>query len=344
MTTPWTPSEVSASGQVFEFRLWAALIEQSRSLLHVFLPLSDRGIDALLHRLTDDAYVPIQAKGRSELDHSGQVRLVVWADSPTDDKALIVSGLEVEGGLGPTTMVVSERDFKRLALLSHDRERAVYGMSFGMRPRARSRWFPYLVPTERLVERLGITPANLTLAPAPQPRPMWRSDLGFLGEAKVTVLLAESGALNLFRPFPDLETSELAVLHLDSRRVLGIQVKTRSIDAAHPDATVSVLASSFRPSPTTYFTVLAWLREERRFHEECLFIPSHDFRGLAHPEDPAGHLKFDWRPLSKKEHRLDPYRRQLSDLSVDIQGELTAKLLPCLRGSTRRSRGMGPID
>ena len=126
---------------------------------------------------------------------------------------------------------------------------------------------------------------------------MWRSDLGFLGEIEVTRLLAEGGDLNLFRPFPDLETPELAVLHLDSRRVLGIQVKTRSVDNAHPDATVSVLASSFRPSPTTYFVVLAWLREESRFHEECLLIPSEDFRGLSYPEDPFGHLKFDWRKL-----------------------------------------------
>ena len=152
---------------------------------------------------------------------------------------------------------------------------------------------------------------------------MWRSDLGFLGEAEVTLLLAEGGSLNLFRPFPDLETSELAILHLDSRRVLGLQIKTRSIDAAHPDATVSVLASSFRPSPTTYFTVLAWLREERRFHEECLFIPSDDFRGLAYPEDGYGHLKFDWRPLSSKEHRLDPFRRSLSELSRAVEGKLS---------------------
>jgi hypothetical protein len=48
--------------------LWAALTEQSRGALHVFLPLADRGIDALIHRISDDAYIPVQAKGRSELD------------------------------------------------------------------------------------------------------------------------------------------------------------------------------------------------------------------------------------------------------------------------------------
>jgi hypothetical protein len=33
---PWTSDDATASGQVFEFRLWALLTEQSRRLLHVF--------------------------------------------------------------------------------------------------------------------------------------------------------------------------------------------------------------------------------------------------------------------------------------------------------------------
>src|SRR5690348_9282336 len=75
LTGPWTSDEVSASGQVFEFRLWAELTEQSRGALHVFLPMTDRGIDALVHRLTDDTYISIQAKGRSTLE-DGEVQLV----------------------------------------------------------------------------------------------------------------------------------------------------------------------------------------------------------------------------------------------------------------------------
>src|SRR5205823_1100071 len=85
LTGPWTSDEVSASGQVFEFRLWALLTEQSRGMLHIFLPLSDRGIDALAHRRTDEKWISIQAKGRSSLD-GGEVHLVVWADSLKDDK------------------------------------------------------------------------------------------------------------------------------------------------------------------------------------------------------------------------------------------------------------------
>jgi hypothetical protein len=108
MQGPWTRDETSASGQVFEFRLWALLTEQSRGQLHVFLPLTDRGIDALVHRLPDGTYFRVQAKGRSSLV-KGEVDLAVWASALLDDEALLVAGLIVEGGLGPTMLVVPVR-------------------------------------------------------------------------------------------------------------------------------------------------------------------------------------------------------------------------------------------
>jgi hypothetical protein len=312
---------VSASGQVFEFRLWAALTEQSRGSLHVFLPLADRGIDALVHRMADGKYIPIQAKGRSTLT-DGEVVIVVWADSLQDDKALIVSGQITEGGLGPTMLVIPEGDFKRLAELSHHEDREIYKASFGMYPRERSRWYPFLIPTDRLEERFGVTPAEAAVPKVLEPRPMWRSDLGFLGEAETVRLLAESGDLNLFRPFPDLETSELAVLNLDSRRVLGLQVKTRGVDAAHPAATINIRASSFRPSPTTLFVVLAWLRDEHRFHEDCLLIPSQEFREVCQPEESNGQMKFEWHPGSTAQASLRRYRISTEALLSQLDNRL----------------------
>ncbi len=303
LTGPWTRDEASASGQVFEFRLWAALTEQSRGALHVFLPLADRGVDALIHRLTDGAYIPVQAKGRSALI-DGEVHLVVWAHSLSDDDSLLVSGLIIEGGLGPTTLVVPERDFKSLAEYSISDGRPIYSMGFGMNPRSDSRWLPFLVPSDRLVERFGVSPAEAAEAELVTPSPLRRGDLGFLGESEVVRLLAEDGELNLFRCFPDTETSELVVLHLVSRRVLGIQIKTIGVDAAHPAGTVSVLASSFRPSPTTLFVVLGWLRDESRFHDECLLIPSQELRSICEPSERDGHLNFDWHPGSTGQRRL----------------------------------------
>lgn len=314
LTGPWTHDEVSASGQVFEFRLWAELTEQSRGALHVFLPLTDRGIDSLVHRLTDDRYVSIQAKGRSTLE-DGEVHLVVWADSLRDDAALLVSGLITPGGLGPTMLVIPEGDFKRLAELSHHEGRPIYAAGFGMHPRERSRFHDFLVPTEGLAERFGIT-AGIGAAAVPQPPPTWRSDLGFLGEAEAIRLLAEdAGHLNLFRPFPDLETSELAVLDLATRRVVGLQVKTIGVDSAHAAGTVTIHASSFRPSPSTCFLVLAWLREEDRFHDECLLIPSENIRAVCKPHESEGHLSFDWHPGSHARGHLNRYRTTRADLA-----------------------------
>jgi hypothetical protein len=307
---------------VFEFRLWAALVEQSRGGLHVFLPLSDRGIDALVHRLSDGTYFRVQAKGRASLV-DGEVHLVVWAAGLVDDEALLVSGLVVEGGLGPTMLVVPVREFKQLAALTSANGIAVYSTGFGMRPRSDSRWLPWLVPAERLVERFGVaTGVEAGVAEELVPRPTWRSDVGFLGEAEVVRLLAQGTELNLFRPFPDLETAEVVAVHLESRRVLGIQVKTVGVDAMHPSQSVSVLASSFRPSPDTYVVVLAWLRDEGTFHEECLFIPSEQVLVIAQP-DASREFKFEWHPGSGAHSQLDKYRTRRADL----RNQVTLKLL-----------------
>jgi hypothetical protein len=313
----WTRDEVSASGQVFEFRLWAALTEQSRGGLHVFLPLADRGVDALVHRLTDGVYVPVQAKCRSTL-MDGEVHLVVWAESLVHDELVIVGGLIVDGGLGPTVLVIPAGDFKRLAALSSNDGRPIYSAEFGMRPRSDSHWLPWLVPSERLVERFGVPTVGVEVVPV-EPRPEWRGDVGFLGESEVIRRLAEAGDLNLFRPFPDSETAEIAVLHLTSRRVIGLQVKTVGLDQARDHAAVNVYASSFRPSPTTYFVVLAWLRDQARFHEDCLLIPSVELLEFAH-DDGYGHITFEFHPGSTAQGRLGSFRVQLTALRAAIEG------------------------
>jgi hypothetical protein len=197
-------------------------------------------------------------------------------------------------------------------------------MGFGMAPHSNSRWLPFLVPADALAERFGVTLAggSAETGDVAAVRPEWRSDLGFLGESEVVRRLAEDGELNLFRPFPDLETSELVVLHLISRRVLGIQIKTVGIDAGRPAATVSVLASSFRESAATYSVVVGWLRDAGRFHDECLLIPSADLRRISEPSEREGHLTFDWRPGSPAQTRLDPHRTQIDSLRMQISTRL----------------------
>jgi hypothetical protein len=191
-----------------------------------------------------------------------------------------------------------------------------------MNPRSDSRWLSYLAPTDCVVERFGIKPAEVTELEATAPSREWRSELGFLGESEVVRLLAEDSDLNLFRAFPDLETSELVVLHLVSGRVLGVQIKTVGVDTAHSAATISALASSFRPSPTTYFVVLAWLRDDHAFHDECLLIPSEELPAVFEPSDIGGHLSFDWHPGSSAGTQLDRYRISAAGLPNALDSKL----------------------
>ena len=126
--------------------------------------------------------------------------------------------------------------------------------------------------------------------------------------------------MNLFRPFPDLETVELAVRQLQSGHVVGLQIKTVSVDAVNANRPVDIYMSSFRPAPTTYFVVVAWVPDDRRFHEECLVIPSEELLRFARP---AGlHYQFEFQPGSTRQPRLDKYRRVLSNLCAEIEGLL----------------------
>ena len=308
MPDPWTHHETLAAGQVFEFRVWAALTEQSGGQLHVFLPLSDRGIDALVHRLSDGAYIPVQAKGRSNL-RNGEVQVIVRAETVADDSVVIVSGLIVVGGLGPAVLVVPAADFRRLANSTTDQGRPVCEMAFPMNLESWSRWQPWLVSPDRIEERFGVSLGISAATALDQVSPYSSGDRGFLGESEVTRRLAEAEDLNLLRPFPDLETAELVVRHRTSRRVIGLQVKTVTIDAANRYPTVEVRKSSFRPAPTTYFTVLGWHPADARFHEDCLMFPSERLHEFALEE--KAHFSFHFDTGSE---RLKGYRRPLAEL------------------------------
>ena len=103
--------------------------------------------------------------------------------------------------------------------------------------------------------------------------------------------------------------------------MVGFQVKTVGVDKAQPSATIAVRASSFRPAPTTYFAVLAWLRTENRFHEECLVIPSEELREFA--QESEGHLKFEFHPGSTTQGRLNRFRHELAQLAAQVVTSLT---------------------
>src|SRR5437762_4148610 len=195
-----------------EFRVWTELIQQSQGALHVFLPLLDKGLDAVIHRLTDGEYIPVQVKSRSKTTN-GFVEIGIPESMLVDDRALIIAGLLTSEGMGPKLLVVDEGTFKQVAAHSLVHGEEVYSAGFSM-DSSRSHWRPYLVPREQLAERpLGSAPPVVTFesweAILPEPIDRYTRWLGFLGESEVIRRLAENARLDLFRPFPDLEMVEV---------------------------------------------------------------------------------------------------------------------------------------
>jgi hypothetical protein len=320
MDARWHHGQTLAAGLVVEFKVWAELVRQSMGGLHMFLPLRDLGIDAVVHRLTDGAYLPVQAKGRTSLTPAGQVHITVTASSLVDDQALIVATVVEGEQLGRFVLVVDEKAFRSLAVHDVVEGKEYLTAAFQLHEGGRSRWAPYLVAHERLAQRFG---AAALAEGAPQDwvaRPIDRGRVGFLGESEAIRRLAEAEALNLFRPFPDLETVELLARHVASHRFLGLQLKTVGWDRAHLENKVYVRRSSFRAAPSTYVCVMGWNRDEKRFEEDCLLIPSEDISHVARLEEEWMVLEVE--PGSAKHRRLDRYRVSLLTLRSTVESML----------------------
>jgi hypothetical protein len=301
--------------------VWAELERQSMGGLHMFLPLRDLGIDGVVHRLADGAYMPVQAKGRTSLTAQGQVHITVTASSLVDDDALMIATLVDGEQLGRFVLVVDERTFRSLAVHNVIEGKEFLTAAFQLHAGGRTRWAPYLVARERLAQRFG-APASGEALPAEA----WldlrvdRGRVGFLGESEAVRRLAEAESLNLFRPFPDLETVELLARHVTSHRFLGLQLKTVGWDPDHLENKVYVRRSSFRPAPSTYICVMGWNRDARRFEDDCLLIPSEELTSVARVE--AEWMVLEVEPGSAKHRRLDRYRVSLLSLGTTVESML----------------------
>lgn len=308
-----------AAGQAMEFRVWTELIQQSRGMLHVFLPLLDRGLDAIVHNLSDGTYTAVQVKGRAA-NTVYSFEIMVPASKLVEDKALIIVGQLAEDGLGPDLFVVDEGAFKRLAAHDVFRGEEIYWAIFS-RDRESSRWRDYMIPKEKLAERLLGAPPTAVEAVAPElaesveRHNQW---LGFLGESEVVRRLAENQRLDLFRPFPDLEIVEVLVRDRETGRFAGLQIKT-AIPARHGEAQFRVRKATFVPSPTTWIVALAWIEKEGLFGSDCLLVPSEDLPAIAVEGNDRWVL--DFNPAHPHPTRFDAYRRNLTDL-----GRLVAQI------------------
>jgi hypothetical protein len=304
--------DTSGPGQGLEFEIWADLIKQSQGTLHVFLPLLDRGLDGVLHRMTDGRYIPVQIKGRGEAVE-GMVEIVVRGDSLVDDHALLI-GSFMRDVSDQLDLVVEEGIFKKLAARDVSQGHEIYSAAFSMHPN-HSHWRPYLVPRSRLAERILGTSVAAAVNSRPyrlEPSERHNAWLGFLGEAEVIRRLAQTPRLDLFRPFPDLEMVEVLIRDNVTGAFAGLQVKTATVAHRYGEAQIHVHKATLTAAPTTWLVGLAWLADADAFHEECLLVPAADIPKIA--IDDGAFLRINFHPHSPERTRLDPYRCKLAEL------------------------------
>ena len=305
--------DTSGPAQALEFEIWADLIRQSHGLLHPFLPLLDRGLDAVLHDMTDGRYIPVQVKGKGAMVE-GMVEIVVRADSLVDDNAILIGSLMFDVQ-DQKDLVVEEGIFRRLAAHSVADGHEVYSAAFSMHPHL-SHWRPYVVPHAELAARiLGKPVAQAIMRLDPEllkPRERHNQWLAFLGESEVIRRLAQSPRLDLFRPFPDLEMVEVLARDNATGNFAGLQVKAATMSSTYGEAHIHIRKATLSLAANTWLVGLAWLEEEATFDSECLLIPAADIPKIASDDGPV--LKINFHPSSPERTRLDPYRRRLKEL------------------------------
>ena len=317
----WPYGSQDAIGQAAEFLVWANLITQSGGGLHVFLPMLDRGIDAVIHRLSDRAYLAVQVKGKTSL-HGVEAPIEVFENHLfTPDQLVIAVHLDGDR-LGPFALVADASTLKKKAARIEDRGRVLLVADMPMHPIPGHKWSEELVPIDRLAERLGSGAYTPTEALAIEAVSDEDRVVGFWGEQEVCRRLAMLEDCGLFRPFPDNETAEILVRRLATGATLGIQVKTGQLAEPHARQKILVNRSNFVSAPTTFLVALAWMVPERRFHETCLVIPTDQLPSVAAIDGQNYELNF--RPAGSRESsRLDRYRIPLESLTETLGRDLS---------------------
>ena len=320
MTEAWPPGNQQAIGQTGEFLVWATLIAQSAGRLHVFLPTLDRGIDALVHRLDDGAYIAVQVKTKSGQGPEAPIA-VLESHLFTDDQLVVGVRLEHDH-LGGYVLIADASTFRAKAGRVVDRGRVLLVADMPVAPDAGHKWSEELVPLRDLALRIGVQ-RQPALAESRPPQPVRDEDIvvGNWGELEVLRRLAMLEDCGLFRPFPDNETAELLVRRLATGATVGLQIKTAHLAERHDYRNVQVNQADFVASRSTFIVAVAWIDSDRRFHPTCLLIPSEDLPAIAGTSGDTYELHF--RPDGSSEaSKVDAYRLPLESLAAAISSRL----------------------
>jgi hypothetical protein len=305
-------------GQVAEWLVWTRLVATSGGDLHVFLPLDDRGVDGIVHRISTDGFARVQVKGWSAHRYRG-IEIQVRADELVDDRAVVVAvdvGL-AEVQLGAYALAVDVPAFRELAHRHVDSDGVAYDAEVTMPPPAGSPWAPWCVPIDEIGDRL--------IPPGAEPSIGRPSDavaskrLGYRAEMEFLRRAADCVRLNVFKAFPDLEPNEYLLYDIASREITGIQVKSVTFRGGAGKATVNVYRPALRPSPVTWFVIFLEDEGETSFLPHCAVVPSEVVAADLVGRGVHGTMSIT-RGLTG---RMAEWRVPLADLGVRL-GELTA--------------------
>jgi hypothetical protein len=276
------------------------------------------GIDGIVHRISTDEYARVQVKGRRLNALHKRIVVLVTEAELLDDRAVVLA-VEIDKpglALGPTALLVDVPTYRRMADHPKSRRRPFYVGRVHLPPRPGDTWAPWCLPLDELGERL--LPLGEVVRETPPwvaPPPVWPifQHLGYRGEMELLRRAADVTRLNMFKAFPDLEPNEFLAYDLESRGILGIQVKTVTL-GSEGKGTVNVHMASLRPSKTTWFVIFAAAEPDSPFEESCAVVPSlavaeHLSGGALHGELPvhrgAGGWLAPWRvPLAELGSRL----------------------------------------
>jgi hypothetical protein len=265
-----------STGQVAEWLVWTRLAATSGGDLHVFLPLDDRGIDGIVHRISTDRYARVQVKGRT-VHPRGGIAVQVTAGELVDDLAVLVA---VDVDLASATMsdyalVVPAPSFRDLAQRNVTGSGEVlYETEVLLPPASYSPWARWCVPADQIGDRLLAPPVAPPAVVAQPSDWIAARRLGYRAEMEMLRRAADRDELNVFKAFPDLEPNEYLLYHTGTREVVGIQVKSVTFRAGATEAHVSVYRPALRPSAHTWFVVLLHDDAKPGFLPHCVVIPS----------------------------------------------------------------------
>ena len=321
-----TTSSKRDLGQIIEWQVWSAVIGHSERVVHVFLPLDDRGVDGIVRRLDDDAMCAVQVKGRTSL-FRGELQVVLRDVAIADENLTVVVALLDPASLalsGGTVFVFDVAAVNRLGTHSTNGRYGVVELGIPFPHKPGSRWEPHACPIERLADRL--LPAATVPAMA-QPRgavPAGHRDLvGHLAELEVMRLLGEGAELNTFKSFPDIEIAEYLVRHRPSGRIRGIQVKCMTLTDPKAHGLVNLHRASFRPSPVVDIVVLAYRNDLGAFDDHAWLIPAADIPSLVSTD--VSNIVLMLHPAGGYGSKYDRYRVGRTHLAAELTRRFTAR-------------------